>query len=279
MAKSKKVFVSVIIPTFNRADWIKYAIDSVLNQTYSNFELIIVDDGSTDNTRDVLAQYGDSIRYFFQENKGPAAARNLGIINARGSYICFLDSDDRWLKQKLEEQIKLVVFNPEIKVCYTNEIWIRRGVRVNPRKIHQKFSGWIYQRCLPLCIISPSSVMVHQHVFEKVGLFDEKLPACEDYDLWLRISCRYPVFLIDTPLIMKRGGHADQLSKTSGLDKFRIQALKKILESNLLSKEQYLTVVQALEKKCAVYSGGCIKRGRNEEASFYANLAGYYSAS
>ena len=277
MAKSKKVFVSVIIPTFNRADWIKYAIDSVLNQTYSNFELIIVDDGSTDNTRDVIAQYGDSIRYFFQENKGPAAARNLGIINARGSYICFLDSDDQWLKQKLEEQIKLVVVNPEIKVCYTNEIWIRRGVRVNPRKIHQKFSGWIYQRCLPLCIISPSSVMVHQHVFEKVGLFDEKMTVCEDYDLWLRVSHHYPITFIEKPLIIKYGGHEDQLSrKFWGMDIYRVQAMEKMLQQYDLTPEDQKATIEMLCQKCDILANGFFKRGKVKEGQFYLKLKSKY---
>ena len=279
MGNKKTPLISVIIPTYNRGWILKEAIDSVFRQAFPDFELIVVDDGSTDNTKDILNAYDDKLNVIRQTNKGVSAARNRGIASASGRYVAFLDSDDLWLPEKLDRQIAFFNSNPDALICQTQEIWIRNGVRINPKKRHQKFSGNIFEQSLMLCLVSPSAVMIKLSLFEKVGLFDEKLPACEDYDLWLRISCRYPVFLIDTPLIMKRGGHADQLSKTSGLDKFRIQALKKILESNLLSKEQYLTVVQALEKKCAVYSGGCIKRGRNEEASFYANLAGYYSAS
>jgi len=155
--KNNHPLISIIIPTFNRADWIKAAIESVLKQTYQNFELLIIDDGSTDNTKKIISFCDKKIKYYFQKNKGPSAARNFGIKEANGKYICFLDSDDQWAKTKLERQLNLIFADPNIKICYTDEIWIRNGKRVNQKKIHKKYSGWIYQHCLPLCIISPSS--------------------------------------------------------------------------------------------------------------------------
>jgi hypothetical protein len=118
--------------------------------------------------------------------------------------------------------------------------------------------------------------MIQKTLFDAVGVFDENLPACEDYDLWLRISCRYPVHLIDAPLIIKRGGHGDQLSSAPGLDRFRIQSLKKIIESEQLTESQYRAAVRSLRDKCAIYAGGCRKRGRVAEAKYYEALAEKY---
>ncbi len=279
MGKRRKTpLVSVIIPTYNRGWILKEAIESVLAQDFVEFELIVVDDGSTDNTRDILNEYKEDIIICRQPNKGVSAARNLGIASASGRFIAFLDSDDFWLPNKLAAQIDFFNSNQDALICQTEEIWIRNRKRVNPKKRHQKFSGHIFQDSLSLCLISPSAVMIKRSLFEEIDLFDESLPACEDYDLWLRISCRHPVYLIDTPLIIKRGGHADQLSRLPALDKYRIQALKKIIESNLLSKEQYLAAVKTLQEKCAIYSQGCLKRGRKFEALKYIKLAETYSA-
>ncbi len=263
--------VSVIIPTFNRADLLAQAIDSVLSQSYTDFELIVVDDGSTDATQALLSRYRERIRYLFQENRGVSAARNLGIKVARGRYICLLDSDDLWLRDKLKEQIRLMKGDPKIRVSYTDEVWIRGGKRVNQGKRHRKYSGWILRKLLPLCLISPSSVMIERGVFEEVGLFDESFPVCEDYDLWLRIGSRMPIHLIEKPLIVKRGGRADQLSQIYwGQDRFRIKALVKLLsEDGVGEKEKILAI---LEKKCRIYGQGCIKRGRIEEGQYYLNL-------
>ncbi len=265
--------VSVIIPSYNREWIIREAIDSVLNQKYRNFELIVVDDGSTDNTVKILSSYRDKITVIRQENKGVSAARNRGIKKASGHLIAFLDSDDLWLPYKLEKQVEFFNSNPDALICQTEEIWMKNQVRVNPKRRHKKLSGMIFKPSLSLCLVSPSAVMIDKKLFDIVGLFDENLPACEDYDFWLRISCKYPVYLIDTPLIIKRGGHADQLSARSGLDKFRIMALKNILESNVLSNDQHSAAVKTLKDKCAVYSGGCRKRGRKEEALYYTFLS------
>lgn len=268
-----KTQVSVIIPTYNRGWTIGEAVDSVLAQDYRDFELIVVDDGSTDNTPQVLDAYRGAIKVFRQENKGVSAARNRGISETSGRFIAFLDSDDLWLPQKLSRQVEFFNTTPDALICQTEEVWIRSGVRVNPKKRHKKPSGMIFEPSLALCLVSPSAVMIRRSLLEIVGNFDEALPACEDYDLWLRISCRFPVYHIDTPLIIKRGGHEDQLSASFGLDRFRIKAIKKIMESGFLSKGQYAAAVKTLKEKCNIYAAGCRKRGRIDEANYFISLS------
>ena len=266
--------ISVVIPTYNRGWIVAEAVDSVLAQTFSDYELIVVDDGSTDDTAEVLGEYGDRIRVLRQKNKGVSAARNAGIRSAAGRYIAFLDSDDLWLPSKLDRQMAFFHRNPDAVACQTEEIWIRNGVRVNPKKRHRKPSGTIFEPSLQLCLVSPSAVMIHRSLFDKVGLFDEKLPACEDYDLWLRISCRYPVHLLAAPLIVKRGGHGDQLSSRPGLDRYRIQSLRSIIDSGKLSDSQSAAALRMLRIKSRIYADGCRKRGRLAEAATYDELAG-----
>ena len=272
----KKPLVSVIIPTYNRGWIVKEAIDSVLEQDFSDYELIVVDDGSDDDTPAILKTYGKKIAVLRQPNKGVSAARNRGIEAAAGSLIAFLDSDDVWLPRKLSAQVKFFKQNPEAVINQTQEHWIRNGIRVNPKKRHHKFSGMIFERSLALCLVSPSAVMLKKNLFGIVGVFDEELPACEDYDLWLRISCRYPVHLIDTVFVIKRGGHDDQLSKAPGLDKYRIRSLVKIIDSGLLTPPQYQAAIATLKEKCEVYAGGCRKRGREEDAKYFYQLARKY---
>ena len=273
---SKQPLVSVIIPTYSRGWILEEALDSVLSQDFQDYELIVVDDGSTDNTREILAGYGNEITVLRQVNKGVSAARNRGIAEAAGRLIAFLDSDDLWLPQKLSRQVDFFNSHPEALISQTEEIWIRNGIRVNPKDRHRKPSGMIFERSLGLCLVSPSAVMIRKALFDAVGVFDESLPACEDYDLWLRISCRYPVHLIDTPLIVKRGGHADQLSKAPGLDKFRIHSLKNIIENGPLTDSQHRAAVHTLQDKCAIYAGGCRKRGKEAEAESYDALADFF---
>jgi len=270
---TKKPAVSVIIPTYNRGWILREAVDSVLNQDFTDFELIVVDDGSTDDTGEILAAYGRSVIVLRQPNQGVSAARNRGIAEARAQLVALLDSDDLWLPQKLSRQVDFFKINPEALICQTEETWVRNGVRVNPKKRHRKFSGMIFEASLALCLVSPSAVMMRRELFDRVGLFDQRLPACEDYDLWLRVSCRYPVYLIDEPLIIKRGGHADQLSKASGLDRYRIAAIRKILDSGQLSQSQSRAAVRTLKGKCMIYAAGCRKRGRRDEANYYEGLA------
>ena len=270
--------VSIIIPTFNRLPMLKEAVDSVLAQDFEDFELIIVDDGSTDGTADKMIKYGGRIKLLrHKENRGVSAARNSGIIHAKGKYIGFLDSDDLWVKGKLEFQVSFLDENPHYPLCYTDEIWIRKGKRVNPMLKHTKYSGWIFEKCLPLCTISPSSVMMRKTLFSRVGLFDEALPVCEDYDFWLRVSTRFPVFFIDKKMIIKRGGHSDQLSNRSwGNDRYRVIALEKLLSEPSVGPEERELVLKEMKKKCQILSQGFLKRGNEVEARRYEEIMRQY---
>ncbi len=265
--------VSVIIPTFNRQAMVTEAVASVLAQAYAPFEVIVVDDGSTDATIHALAPYHNHIRLITQTNRGVSAARNRGIAAAAGEYIALLDSDDLWLPGKLACQIRFFTENPDALICQTQEIWMRKGVRVNPRKYHRKPSGMIFEPSLALCLVSPSAVMLRRNLFDRVGGFDETLPACEDYDLWLRISCRIPIYLIDQYRIIKRGGHADQLSCNWGLDRYRIQSLHQLLNAGGLSPAQHAAATTMLVKKCRMFAAGCRKHGHTQQAETYTAMA------
>ncbi|MDX2446184.1 MAG: glycosyltransferase [Desulfobacterales bacterium] len=266
--------VSVVIPTHNRGWVLKEAIESVLAQTFESFELIVVDDGSPDNTRALLDGYEDLV-VLEQTNKGVSAARNRGIALAQGELIAFLDSDDLWLPEKLFAQVTFFQENPDALICQTQETWIRNGQRIYPKSRHMKQSGLFFERSLELCLVSPSAVMIKKRLFETVGMFDEDLPACEDYDLWLRINATIPIFLIDEALVIKRGGHADQLSSNAGLDKYRIQSIKKLLDSGTLSHDQQEAALSVMQNKCQIYASGCRKRGKLEEMAYYLGLASY----
>ena len=265
--------VSVIIPTYNRGWVVEAAVDSVLEQDYPHVELIVVDDGSTDDTPALLGAYGNRITVCRQENRGVSSARNRGIEKSSGELIAFLDSDDTWTPRKLSCQVAFFRNNPDALICQTEEIWIRNGKRVNPKKIHQKLSGMIFEPSLNLCLVSPSSVMMRREFFDHVVLFDETLPACEDYDLWLRASANYPVYLIDDPLTVKRGGHEDQLSRQWGLDKYRILSLDKLISGDRLSVSQNMTARRVMKKKIDIYINGCLKRGKNDEAETFKKIA------
>ncbi len=270
--------VSVIIPTYNRLPMLKEAVNTVLSQQFEDMELIVVDDGSTDATAEEMKQYGGRVQLIQQsQNRGVSAARNKGILHARAKYIAFLDSDDLWVNGKLKIQVSFLDENPHYPICYTDEIWIRRSKRVNPMLKHSKYSGWIFEKCLPLCIISPSSVMMKKTLFSKVGLFDEALPVCEDYDFWLRVSAQFPIFFINRKLIIKRGGHPDQLSQRSwGNDRFRVIALEKLLSEPYIGSEEREMILNEMRKKCSVLYKGFLKRGNEMEARHYQEMMRRY---
>ncbi|MCX7097332.1 MAG: glycosyltransferase [Methylococcales bacterium] len=253
--------ISVVIPSYNRCDLLRRAIQSVFAQTRLPSEVVVIDDGSTDGTRAMIQTEFPQVHYYYQENQGVSSARNAGVLKTTGDWLAFLDSDDEWLPGKLDSQINALNKQPESKVCHTEELWIRNGTRVNPPQKYRKKGGWLFADCLPLCAISPSTVLIHRSVFIDVGLFDCALPACEDYDLWLRITAKYPVLLIAEPQIKKYGGHEDQLSlQFWGMDRFRISALQNIINSGQLSAKNQQAAAAMLAKKTAIYLNGASKR-------------------
>ena len=258
--------VSVIIPTFNRLSLISRAIDSVLSQTIKPFEIIVVDDGSSDNTSIFIKNNYKSVKLIKQKNLGVSKARNVGIKNSSGDWIALLDSDDEWKKNKLEVQIKSLSEYDYYSVCHTNEIWIRNGVRVNQKKRHQKYGGNIFDKCLDICRISPSSIIFKKNIINEVGWFDEGLSICEDYDLWLRITANYKILFIDKPLINKYGGHSDQLSKSvKGIEAYRIKSLENLLNNTKLIKDYKVLTIKMLITKLDIYKKGLLKRHKTDE--------------
>lgn len=260
--------VSVVVPSFNRIDVLHRALDSVLAQKGCEFEVIVVDDGSDDGTDVYLRDNYPQVTLIKQSNQGVSAARNAAINHANGDWIALLDSDDQWLEGKLESQLA-ELDRTGLKVCHTDEIWIRNGVRVNQMNKHKKRGGSIFKYCLPLCAMSPSSIVIHRSIFDDVGLFDISLPACEDYDLWLRITAHYQVAFLDKPLINKYGGHDDQLSRQFwGMDRFRVIALDNLLSNpdNLrsLKCEDYDAALAMLIKKVKILLKGAVKHNNHE---------------
>ena len=258
--------ISVIIPTYNRKHTLQRAIDSVLAQTFKPYEIIIVDDGSKDGTKEWLLQNYPSVQYIHQPNNGVSSARNKGIQISQGSWIALLDSDDEWMPEKLEYQSRFIEVNKDSSFCHTNEIWIRNGVRVNQMKKHKKYGGDIFKHCLDICRISPSSSIINKDVFEEVGAFDESLTVCEDYDLWLRVTAKFNILFLDEPLIKKYGGHLDQLSRVpEGIEQYRIRSLEKILSMDSLTETQFRSAKDMLIHKLNIYAKGLKKRDKYEE--------------
>ena len=270
--------VSVIIPTYNRKNLLKRALHSANSQTFVPQEIIVVDDGSSDGTKDWVLERFPCVRYISQDNSGVSSARNRGIREAKGSWIAFLDSDDEWMPDKLEKQEIAINDSKEAWLCHTNEIWIRNGIRVNQMKKHQKYGGDVFENCLDICRISPSSALIKKEVFEMVGLFDESLNVCEDYDLWLRITSVLPIIFLDQPLIIKYGGHADQLSRVdNGIEQYRIKSLEKILRSESLSADQLKSAKLHLLKKLKIFSNGLEKRNKLKELNIYKKKIEFWS--
>ncbi len=255
--------VSVIVPVYNRAKLVTRAIDSVLKQSRPPLEIIVVDDGSTDETPDVLRQYGSKIKIIRQAHRGVSAARNRGIRSARGQWIALLDSDDEWLPKKLAMAEEFHHAHPEYLIFQSEEIWIRKGKRVNPKKKHRKYGGWIFKQSLPLCIVSPSAVIFHRSLLEQIGLFDESFPVCEDYDLWLRVAKKFPVGLDERAGIIKYGGHEDQLSHQYwGMDYFRVLAMEKHIDDAHLASDLKEALLKEILSKLNVLLTGYKKRNK-----------------
>lgn len=264
------MLVSAVIPVYNRPRLVARAVGSVLAQDWPELELIVVDDGSTDRTPEVLAdlagESGGRMRVLTQENRGVGAARNAGIYKARGELFAFLDSDDEWLPRKISRQVAFLM-QLGLEICQTQEIWMRGGRRVNAPQRHVKPSGRFFAQALGQCLVSPSCTMFTRRFLGEVGCFDETLPACEDYDLWLRALTRFDIGLLDEELTVRHGGRSDQLSTLfTGLDLFRVRSLAKLLASGRLTPEQGALARREMEARAQVYVAGCVKRGRLHEA-------------
>lgn len=274
--------VSVIIPTYNRGEFLERSITSIFRQSMICSEIIVVDDGSEDNSLEILERLQSKspvpLKIVCQKNAGPASARNSAIRVANCPYLAFLDSDDHWLVKKLEIQYTALRDSDGFLISHTKEKWLRRGKHLNQKKIHIPQHGEIYSHCLLLCAVGMSTVMVSQDVLTEVGFFDETLRCCEDYDMWLRVACRYPFHLVDAPLIVKEGGRDDQVSYQYrlGMDRFRIFSLQKMLDSTLLNEQMYLATFREFSRKVNVFGNGCIKHNKEKMGREYLALIPLY---
>lgn len=270
--------ISVIILTYNRALWLEGCLCSVFAQSRPPAEVLVVDDGSGDGTSPLLERLAREapvpLRCLHQANRGVAAARNAGIRAARGDLLCFLDSDDRFLPEKIARQASLLG-DSSLLVSHTRERWLRRGEHLNQKKKHRPPAGDIFAASLAMCVVGMSTVMARRELFARYGLFDESLPCCEDYDFWLRVGCRERFLLVDEVLTVKNGGRPDQLSvqHRQGMDRYRIRSLRQLLEGGMLTGEQARLARGELQRKCLIYGQGCIKHGRPEEGAVYLDLA------
>ncbi len=258
--------ISVVIPVHDRAAMLGEAIESVCRQIEPAGEIIVVDDGSTDGSSETASSF-PGVTLISQPRGGVSSARNAGIRRARGEWIAFLDSDDLWERKKLKTQMTFMERHPSFPLTHTEEIWIRNNRRVNPGARYRKHGGEIFVHCLKTCFIAASTVMARRDLFDRVGLFDESLPACEDYDMWLRVSSRFPVGYIDSPLTIRRSGHAGQLSMTVPfLDLYRFESLSRLADEPHLSNDQVRAVLDALERKGTILLSGLGRKGKAGEA-------------
>jgi len=248
--------VDIIIPTYNRKEFLKRAVSSVYNQSYQSWNLFIIDDGSTDGASDEF--HGKKTKILkWKNNKGVSYARNQGILKSASDWIAFLDSDDEWLPQKLEKQVAYIKNHPRYPLVHCNEIWLRKGKILNQKKKHKKQGGRIFTRSVRLCCISPSAVLVKRSLLKEVGLFREDFPVCEDFELWLRITARYELGFLEEPLLIKHGGHEDQLSKKyPAMDYWRLKALYPHLGNNNLSLAERKKVKETLIEKSNILLRG-----------------------
>jgi glycosyltransferase involved in cell wall biosynthesis len=254
---------AAIIPTYNREATILRAIHSIARQTIRPQTLIVIDDGSIDQTEELVTAWirveRPPFKVIFEKtsNRGVSAARNLGVQLADSDWLAFLDSDDEWLPNKIENQLPLSETFPMV---HGEENWIRNGVRVQAPRKYLKSGGRVFNRCVDLCFISPSSVLIERKLFERMNGFREDFPVCEDYELWLRIAAQYEVGFTSEPVLNKYGGHGDQLSmRFRGMDYFRAKALRPFLEQRDLSREEQMHAAKTLLQKCEILLGGYAK--------------------
>lgn len=246
--------VDIVIPSYNRWKFLERAVRSVQNQTFKDWRLWVLDDGSTDSTSSEFTRiFSADLRMqiiSLKINQGVSRARNIGIEQGEGEWLAFLDSDDKWFPEKLEKQIQFSKQNPSIPLIHCNEIWIKDGKKMAQKKKHKKQGGRIFIPSIELCCISPSAVLLKRPLLNEVGLFREDFPVCEDYEMWLRVTSRYSVGFVEEALVVKYGGHEDQLShRYPAMDYWRVKALKTYLNDKQLSLEEKERVKEFLIKK------------------------------
>ena len=263
--------VSVIIPTYNRVKFLPACINSVLKQSIPVEEIILVDNNSSDGTVNYIRDKFKMVRVLIEKNKGVSFARNLGILNSKNNWVAFLDSDDEWMPDKIQKQIELIKrLNYKVNFIHTNEKWVRNNIILNQKKKHAKKGGYIFQDCLDICKISPSSTLIKKSLFDQYGLFNTKFKVCEDYELWLRFTSKIEIGYINEVLIKKNGGHNDQLSKKYwGIDRYRIKALEKLIVTNNLTIEYKVMAVKKLIEKINILILGAINRKNKRILKMY----------
>ncbi|RLB01023.1 MAG: glycosyltransferase family 2 protein [Deltaproteobacteria bacterium] len=272
--------VSVIIPVYNGEAFIKDAVDSVLNQTFRDFELIVVNDGSEDNTEDVLLPYIRSIRYIKTKNRGVSAARNMGIRLSKGEFVAFLDQDDVFHPRKLEVTVSYLDAHPDMAMVYTPIDRIDSEGTMLQRKRLKGHSGDIFPRLFLKSFIAPSMAVCRKKIFSKIGMFSETLSSeGEDYDLFLRIASRFKVGYVNEPLVIYRL-HPGNVSKTKQeVAPFRYEQVLGIHAPHLLSHYRLgwwvyrKRMSKVYREKARVY----LKQDRHEDAisALKASLALY----
>jgi glycosyltransferase involved in cell wall biosynthesis len=292
------VRVSVVVPTHNKKEMVTEAIESVLAQSYRDCELIVVDDGSTDGTPlhvfstfgaqpeaiEILSKMnpnavrpfshsfahdGIPIQYHYIANRGLSAARNRGIKFAHGSCVAFLEAEDLWNPAHLETHATFHEENDWARVSHIGECHVRDRSRAGKARKAPPASGWIFQQALetsPICI---SAAMAHRTCFAECGGFDENLPACEDYDLWLRFAARYPIHFLEGTEIVRRSSRFQSSNRSWTWDRYRVYALEKSFQSGKLNAEQRLLVAEEIVKKCERLVEGFKRQKSEERANFY----------
>jgi glycosyltransferase involved in cell wall biosynthesis len=292
------VGASVVVPTCNKREQVAQALQSALAQTYRNFEIAIVDDGSTDGTPahvfrtfgaepkaiDIVSHLnpaalrpffhhfvhdGVTFKYHYHTNRGLAAARNRGIRHARGSYVAFLEAEDRWDPTHLETQLAFLEANQGARISRVGEHPGRTCPRGRRPGRAERASGWLFASALENCPASISCAVIHRSCFTECGAFDENLPACEDYDLWLRLSARFPIYYVDGPEVVHRSPRAEISPHAWTWDRFRVYALEKSFQSGHLDPEQRFLVSQEIVRRCERLVDGFRRQKSEERANFY----------
>jgi glycosyltransferase involved in cell wall biosynthesis len=279
----------VVVPTYNRLELLREAVASVLNQAAVDFELILVDDGSTDGTPRFLSFLEDwttgsrrAIRVVRLEHTGmPGAVRNAGVRTASADLLAFLDSDDLWCASKLAVQVALHRDRPEIQISHTREHWLRNGRTISQKSQKHRRRGFVFADALVKCTIGPSTAMISRALFQSVGGFREDMDFAEDYEFWLRVVWNHPVEYVDEPLTVKRAGHHDQLSLRFGeIERIRLQALRDLVDRGTFEDPESARLARVeVQRKCRIYATGARKHGRGAEATKYEKLAEEYEPS